>query len=47
MLSTKYNQGDERDYCDIQDHGLIGNLHTAAMVSGAPTLAGLANARPF
>lgn len=34
MISTKYNpSGDERDYVDIQDHGLIGNLHTAAMIS--------------
>ncbi|KAG8928499.1 hypothetical protein FRC01_005860, partial [Tulasnella sp. 417] len=34
MISTKYNpNGEERDYVDIQDHALIGNLHTAAMIS--------------
>ncbi|KAG9017249.1 hypothetical protein FRB90_001220 [Tulasnella sp. 427] len=37
MISTKYNpDGEERDYVDIQDHGLIGNLHTAAMKVGHP-----------
>lgn len=33
MTSNKFPVGGERKYVDIQDHGLIGNLHTAAMVS--------------
>ncbi|KAG8979266.1 hypothetical protein FRB94_011745 [Tulasnella sp. JGI-2019a] len=29
----KVNDDGDRDYVDIQDHGLIGNLHTAALIS--------------
>ncbi|KAG8862159.1 hypothetical protein FRB96_002189 [Tulasnella sp. 330] len=31
MSTNKFPAGCERKYVDIQDHGLIGNLHTAAM----------------
>ncbi|KAG8880940.1 hypothetical protein FRB97_000333 [Tulasnella sp. 331] len=33
MSTNKFTAGCERKYVDIQDHALIGNLHTAAMIS--------------
>ncbi|KAG8902035.1 hypothetical protein FRB99_004859 [Tulasnella sp. 403] len=33
MISNKYQVSDERGYIDIQDHAIIGNLHTAAVIS--------------
>lgn len=50
MISNKYQADQERDYVDIQDHALIGNLHTAAMVSGrlrVPFVDALMNTLPY